>query len=569
MLAFGQACLCAGRLDCRINRFGVSLGRDDRLFDQLCIANRAMLAFGQACLCTGRLDCRINNRSVRIAPSCIIALIAERGGRDARHLSAAGLRSVPPLKLGALLCPVGRQHSTFAVGIRGEVCARAAAPVEGHGVGVWRPARINRMIGRLTDQVEVFDFQSADLIRIPAVERITVTLCQRQAVVVPVAVFPVVHHGKGGGRDGAAVGIQRHGVGVGSPFCIEGMVAGGGHRRAACHLRGEIRRRIPAFKGIASAGGRGQRAVCTVVGHGPTFGIGGARVFYIEGQGVGVRYGGCRDLDRALDTACRYRNLAVPIGILGCGKGAAVHLNGHGRRQAVAGVCLDRRRECRQTRDRRRCSHGAVLPICRDGIDIIVVAVVDTGQRQIVYGLRRIRADLSVPGKEHIALRKGFAAVCIVRQRDGKLHRPGMGVAAGRIDAQLGISRLFPAGIRVEAVRHAALDQLCHKACTRAGVPLIGDGKGEVEGSCRVGGDGQRNRKRHIGKSAKRSACCIRHGDTQLILRGDFRGKVLFIPCRFISIIPRSCYIKLRLYHFLLFGREGIPAGVRNKPVFG
>ena len=569
MLAFGQACLCAGRLDCRVNHFGVSLGRDDRLFDQFCIANRAMLAFGQACLCTGRLDCRVNNRSVRIAPSCIIALIAERGGRDARHLSAAGLRSVPPLKLGALLCPVGRQHSTFAVGIRGEVCARAAAPVEGHGVGVWRPARINRMIGRLTDQVEVFDFQSADLIRIPAVERITVTLCQRQAVVVPVAVFPVVHHRKGSGRDGAAVGIQRHGVGVGSPFRIEGMVAGGGHRRAACHLRGEIRRRIPAFKGIASAGGRGQRAVCTVVGHGPTFGIGGARVFYIEGQGVGVRYGGCRDLDRALDIACRYRNLAVPIGILGCGKGAAVHLNGHGRRQAVAGVCLDRRRERRQTRDRRRCSHGAVLPICRDGIDIIVVAVVDTGQRQIVYGLRRIRADLSVPGKEHIALRKGFAAVCIVRQRDGKLHRPGMGVAAGRIDAQLGISRLFPAGIRVEAVRHAALDQLCHKACTRAGVPLIGDGKGEVEGSCRVGGDGQRHRKRQIGKSACRSAFCVHHGDAQLILRGNFSREVLLIPCLFIEIITRGCYIKLRFYHLLLFGCERIPVNVRNKPVFG
>ena len=144
-----------------------------------------------------------------------------------------------------------------------------------------------------------------------------------------------------------------------------------------------------------------------------------------------------------------------------------------------------------------------------------------------------------------------------------------MGVAAGRIDAQPGIARLFLAGTRVEVVRHAALDQLCHKACTRAGVPLIGDGKGKVEGSCRVGRDGQRHRKRQIGKSAKRSARCIPGSDAQLILRGDFREEVLFIPCRFISIIPRSCYIKLRFYHFLLFGREGIPAGVRNKPVFG
>ena len=569
MLACGQACRRAGRRNGSVRNRGVPLGGNCRLRDKYGIADRAMLACGQACRRAGRRNGSVRNRSVRIAPSCIIALIAERGGRDARHLSAAGLRSVPPLKLGALLCPVGRQHSTFAVGIRGEVCARAAAPVEGHGVGVWRPARINRMIVRLTDQVEGFDFQPADLCRIPAGKGAAVTLCRRQAVVVPVAVFSVVHHGKGSGRDGAAVGIQRHGVGVGSPFRIEGMVAGGGHRRAACHLRGEIRRRIPAFKGIASAGGRGQRAVCTAVGHGPTFGIGGARVFYIEGQGVGVRYGGCRDLDRALDIACRYRNLAVPIGILGCGKGAAVHLNGHGRRQAVAGVCLDRRRECRQTRDRRRCSHGAVLPICRDGIDIIVVAVVDTGQRQIVYGLRRIRADLSVPGKEYIALFKGFAACGIVRQCDGKLHRPGMGVAAGRIDAQLGISRLFPAGIRVEAVRHAALDQLCHKACTRAGVPLIGDGKGEVEGSCRVGGDSQRNRKRHIGKSACRSAFCVHHGDAQLILRGNFSREVLLIPCLFIEIITRGCYIKLRFYHLLLFGCERIPVNVRNKPVFG
>ena len=424
------------------------------------------------------------------------------------------------------------------------------------------------MIVRLTDQVGGFDFQPADLCRIPAGKGVAVTLCRRQAVVVPVAVFPVEHHGKGGGRDGAAVGIQRHGVGVGSPLCIEGMVAGSGHLRAACHLRGKGRCRIPAAKGIAPAGGLGQRAVCTVVGHSLACGIGG-RVFYIEGQGVGVRYGGCRDIDRALDIACRYRNLAVPIGILGCGKGAAVHLNGHGRRQAVAGVCLDRRRECRQTRDRRRCSHGAVLPICRDGIDIIVVAVVDTGQRQIVYGLRRIRADLSVPGKEHIALFKGFAACGIVRQCDGKLHRPGMGVAAGRIDAQLGISRLFPAGIRVEAVRHAALDQLCHKAGARAGVPLVRDGKGEVKGSCRVGGNSQRNRKRHIGKFAGRSACCVHHGDAQLILRGNFSREVLLIPCLFIRIIPRCCYIKLRFYYLLLLVCERIPGNVRNKPAFG
>ena len=187
------------------------------------------------------------------------------------------------------------------------------------------------------------------------------------------------------------------------------------------------------------------------------------------------------------------------MGILGCRKGAAVYRDGHGRGQAVPGVCRDGRRERRQTRDRRRCSHGAVLPLGRDGITVVIVAVVDAVQRQIVCGLRLIRADTSVSGKEYIALFKGFAACGIVRQRDGKLHRPGMGIAAGRIDAQFGVARLIRAFVRVEAVRRVALNQFGEKACTRAGIPLVGDGKSEVEGSCRVGGDGQRNRKRHIG----------------------------------------------------------------------
>ena len=424
------------------------------------------------------------------------------------------------------------------------------------------------MIVRLADQVEGFDFQPADLCRIPAGKGAAVTLCRRQAVVVPVAVFSVVHHGKGGGRDGAAVCIQRHGVGVGCPLCIEGMVAGSGHRRAALHRRGERLRRIPAAKGIAPAGGRWQRAVCTVVGHGPACGVGAARIVDMEGHGVGLRHGGCRDAYRALDVARRYRNLPALISIFGCRKGAAVYRDGHGRGQTVPGVCRDGRRERSQTRDRRRCSHGAVLPLGRDGITVVIVAVVDAVQRQAVYRLRRVSADLSVPGEEYIALFKGFAAVCIVRQRDGKLHRPGMGVAAGRINAQPGIARLFLAGTRVEAVRHAALDQLCHKACTRAGVPLIGDGKGKVEGSCRVGGDGQRHRKRQIGKSAKSGARFVLHGDAQLILRSDFSNEARLIPCLFIKRI-RACRIKLRFYHLLLFGCERIPVNIRNKPVFG
>ncbi len=381
MLACGEPRLRAGRLDRCVNNFGMPLGGNCRLRDKYGIADRAMLACGEPRLCAGCRNGGIRNRGVRIAPSCIIALIAERGSRDARHPFAAGLRSVPPIKLGALLGPVGRQLSLHTVGIRCEARALAAAPDKSHGVGVGRPARINRMIVRLADQVEGFDFQPADLCRIPAGKGAAVTLCRRQAVVVPVAVFSVVHHGKGGGRDGAAVCIQRHGVGVGCPLCIEGMVAGSGHRRAALHRRGERLRRIPAAKGIAPAGGRGQRAVCTVVGHGPACGVGAARIVDMEGHGVGLRHGGCRDAYRALDVARRYRNLPALISIFGCRKGAAVYRDGHGCGQAVPGVCRDRRRERRQTRDRRRCSHGAVLPLGRDGITVVIVAVVDAVQR--------------------------------------------------------------------------------------------------------------------------------------------------------------------------------------------
>ena len=267
MLACGQACRRASRRNGGVNDFGMPLGGNRRLRDQYGIADRAVLACGEPRRRAGCRNGGVRNRGVRVTPSCMVDLIAEGGGRDARHPFAAGLRGVPPIKLGTLLGPVGRQRGSHAVGIRCEARSLAAAPDEGHGVGVGRPARINRMIVRLTDQVEGFDFQPADLCRIPAGKGAAVTLCRRQAVVVPVAVFSVVHHGKGGGRDGAAVGIQRHGVGVGCPLCIEGMVAGSGHRRAACHRRGKGRCRIPAAKGIAPAGGLGQRAVCTVVGH--------------------------------------------------------------------------------------------------------------------------------------------------------------------------------------------------------------------------------------------------------------------------------------------------------------
>ena len=607
MLALGQTCLCAGRRGGCVHNFGVPLCGDGRLLGQHHIADLAMRTCGQTCLRAGRLDgcidnfgmplggnrgtrhdhliadramrtrgkpglragCRhgsVNDFGMRVTPSCMVDLIAEGGGRDARHFGAAGLRGVPPIKLGTLLGPVGRQRGSHAVGIRAEARTLAAVTDQRHGVGIGRPVPVNRMIARRLNQRGILDFRPAGLCRIPAGKGAAVSLCRRQAVVVFVAVRSVIHHGKGGGRDGAAVCIQRHCVGVGSPLCIEGMVSGSGHLRAARHRRGERLRRIPAGEGIARAGGRGQRAVCTVVGHGPACGTRAARIVDMEGHGVGLRHGGCRDAYRALDVARRYRNLPVLISILGCRKGAAVYRDGHGRGQAVPGVCRDGRRERRQTRDRRRCSHGAVLPLGRDGIAVVIVAVVDAGQRQAVYRLRRVKTDPPVPRIEHIVLFKGFAACRIVRQRDGKLHRPGMGIAAGRIDAQLGIARHCGAGIRVETVRHTALDQFCKKACTRIRVSIVGDGKGEVEGSCRVGGDGQRHRKRQIGESAERGAGCILDSEAQLIARSNFCGQSPLIPRRFIRVVATRT--KIIFEHLLLFCRERIPVNIRDKLAF-
>ena len=141
-----------------------------------------------------------------------------------------------------------------------------------------------------------------------------------------------------------------------------------------------------------------------------------------------------------------------------------------------------------------------------------------------------------------------------------------MGIAAGRIDAQLGIARHCGAGIRVETVRHTALDQFCKKTCTRIRISIVGDGKGEVEGSCRVGGDGQRHRKRQIGKSAKRSARCIPGSDAQLIVCGDSCGKACLIPRRF--IITAAIRSKIIFEHLLLFCRERIPVNIRDKLAF-
>ena len=287
------------------------LGGNRRLRDQHGVADRAVLACGKPRRRAGRRNGSVNDFGMRVTPSCMVDLIAEGGGRDARHPFAAGLRGVPPLKFGALLCPVGRQRGSHAVGIRCEARALAAVTDQRHGVGIGRPVPINRMIARRLDQRGILDFRPAGLCRIPAGKGAAVALCRRQAVVVFVAVRSVIHHGKGGGGDGAAVCIQRHRVGVGSPLCIEGMTSGSGHLRAARHRRCERLRRIPAAEGIARAAGRGQRAVCTVVGHGPACGTRAARIVDIEGHGVGLRHGGCRDAYRALDVARRYRNFTV------------------------------------------------------------------------------------------------------------------------------------------------------------------------------------------------------------------------------------------------------------------
>ena len=64
VLARGQAGLCAGRLDCRVNDLGVPLCGNDHLRNDDLVADRAVLARGQAGLCAGRLDCRVNDLGV-------------------------------------------------------------------------------------------------------------------------------------------------------------------------------------------------------------------------------------------------------------------------------------------------------------------------------------------------------------------------------------------------------------------------------------------------------------------------------------------------------------------------
>ena len=64
MLAFRQAGLGAGRLNCRINDLGMSLGGDHFLGNEYSIADGAVLAFRQARLGAGRSLCCVNDFGV-------------------------------------------------------------------------------------------------------------------------------------------------------------------------------------------------------------------------------------------------------------------------------------------------------------------------------------------------------------------------------------------------------------------------------------------------------------------------------------------------------------------------
>ena len=66
MLAFGLAGFGAGRLNRRVNDFGVAVRRDLSLRNDDCVADGAVLAFGLAGFRAGRLDGRVNDLGVAL-----------------------------------------------------------------------------------------------------------------------------------------------------------------------------------------------------------------------------------------------------------------------------------------------------------------------------------------------------------------------------------------------------------------------------------------------------------------------------------------------------------------------
>ena len=66
VLARGQAGLCAGRLDCRVNDLGVPLCGNDHLRNDDLVADGAVLALRLTGLGASRLDCGVNDHGVSL-----------------------------------------------------------------------------------------------------------------------------------------------------------------------------------------------------------------------------------------------------------------------------------------------------------------------------------------------------------------------------------------------------------------------------------------------------------------------------------------------------------------------
>ena len=66
MFAFGLAGLGAGGLNCRVNDYSVSLGRDDLLRNDDLVADGAVLALGLAGCGAGGGDCRVDDLGVSL-----------------------------------------------------------------------------------------------------------------------------------------------------------------------------------------------------------------------------------------------------------------------------------------------------------------------------------------------------------------------------------------------------------------------------------------------------------------------------------------------------------------------
>ena len=160
---------------------------------------------------------------------------------------------------------------------------RSAVHVEGHGVFVRRPVRVERVFIRSCHHGFLRHLCAAILFGEPARKRISFARQRGQ--------FPVgasVGHRLFRRRYRSAVHVEGHGAGLRRPVRVERVVSRGCHRGYRRHLCADILFGEPARKRIAFARQRGQFPVGASVGH-RLFRRRYRSAVRVEGHGVFVR----------------------------------------------------------------------------------------------------------------------------------------------------------------------------------------------------------------------------------------------------------------------------------------